>query len=112
MKELKEEWCSETDNLKKIIISSLNGQFKFIDDKYLLGKSDKNSDEFDNLLFVRRDIEEFSILSNIKIISSCAFQYCQKLTKVEISKQLGQMHLIIQISEKFLFHQKFQKYVK
>ena len=54
------------------------------DDKYLIGKSDSNNDEFDNLLFVIRDIKEISIPSNIKIISSYAFENCYHLTKVEI----------------------------
>ena len=48
-------------NLTKIIISPSNGQFKFIDDKYLIGKSESNNDELDNLLFVRRNIKEISV---------------------------------------------------
>ncbi|KAK8842998.1 hypothetical protein M9Y10_025185 [Tritrichomonas musculus] len=106
LRELKEEWCCETGNLKKIIISPSNDQFKFEDDRYLISKSDSNNDEFDTLLFVRRDIEKFSIPSNIKIISSDAFSrsnietifiptkvtkicenafyYCSNLTNVEI----------------------------
>ena len=59
--------------LTKIIISPSNGQFKFIDDKYLIGKSESNNDELDNLLFVRRNIKEISIPLNIKIISPYAF---------------------------------------
>ncbi|KAK8843171.1 hypothetical protein M9Y10_025368 [Tritrichomonas musculus] len=82
--ELKENWCNGTEKLTNIIISPLNGQFIFKDEKYLLGKTDPNSDEFDNILFVRRDIEEFSIPSNIKVISSFAFHFCTNLTKVEI----------------------------
>ena len=106
LRELKERWCYRTDNLKKIIISPSNDQFKFEDDRYLISKSDSNNDEFDTLLFVRRDIEKFSIPSNIKIISSDAFSrsnietifiptkvtkicenafyYCSNLTNVEI----------------------------
>ena len=84
MKELKEGWCSSTANLNKIIISPSNSQFKIQDNKYLIGKSDPNKEEFDNLLFVYKDIKEISIPSNIKIISSYAFEYCFYLTKVEI----------------------------
>ena len=38
-KSLEEGWCSDTENLNKIIISPLNDQFIFKDNKYLLGKS-------------------------------------------------------------------------
>ena len=69
--------------MTKIIISPSNGQFKFIDDEYLIGKSESSNEEFDTLLFVRRDIKEISIPSNIKIISSYAFDKCKNLTKVE-----------------------------
>ena len=75
LKELKEGWCNETKYLKRIIISPSNCQYEFKEDKYLVCKSDSNNDEFDKLLFVRRDIDEFSIPSNIKIISSSAFQH-------------------------------------
>lgn len=54
------------------------------ENKYLLGKSDPNNDEFDILLFASRDIEKISIPSNIRIISSYAFNYCLSLKKVEI----------------------------
>ena len=83
--ELKEKWCYDTENLKKITVSPLNKHFMMIEDKYLVGKSDENKEEFDVLLFARRDIEEISIPSNITKISSYAFEKCTKLTKVEIS---------------------------
>ena len=68
LKELGVGWCCGIEKLNKIIISPMNGQFIFKDDKYLLGKSDENEEEFNNLLFVGRDINEFFIPSNIKII--------------------------------------------
>ena len=71
--------------MNKIIISPSNGQFIFKDDKYLLCKTDPNSDEFDNFLFAVPYINEISIPSNIKIISPHAFYNCRHLTKVEIS---------------------------
>ena len=84
LNELKEGWCSYANYLKRIIVSPLNCQFKFIEDKYLVGKSEPNKEEFDVLLFARRDINEISIPSNIKIISSSAFFLCRNLNKVEI----------------------------
>ena len=84
LKELKEGWCYDTKNLTKITVSPLNDQFIFKEDKLLFGKSDKNNDEFDVLLFSSRDIEKVNIPFNIKIISSCAFEHCKNLRKVEI----------------------------
>ena len=84
LNELKEGWCSYANYLKRIIVSPLNCQFKFIEDKYLVGKSEPNKEEYDVLLFARSDISEISIPSNIKIISSSAFFHCRNLNKVEI----------------------------
>ena len=84
LKELEEGWCCDTKKLTRINVSPLNDQFLYKEDKYLLGKSDKNSDEFDILLFARYDIEEISIPSNIKIIDSYAIAHCKKLTKIDI----------------------------
>ncbi|KAK8865144.1 hypothetical protein M9Y10_010678 [Tritrichomonas musculus] len=86
LKELKEGWCSFTNSLTKITVSPLNGQFLFNENKCLFGKSDPNKDEFDVLLFASRDIEEVVIPSNIKIISSFAFEHCRILKKVVIPK--------------------------
>ena len=100
LKELKEGWCNNTDHLTKISISPFNGQFKIEEGKYLIGKSDSNKDEFDNLLFGYRDIKEISIPSHIKIISSYAFQCCFNLTKIEILPNSN-----LQIIGKFAFYQ-------
>ena len=75
MKKLKDGWCKGTNYLKKIIISPSNGQYEYKENKYLICKSELSKDEFDELLFVRRAIEEFSIPSNIKIISSYSFHF-------------------------------------
>ena len=84
LKELKEDWCSDIQNLNKIIISPKNGQFMMKEEKYLIGKNDPNKDEFDKLLFGCHDIDEISIPPNIKIISPSAFHNCSNLIKVEI----------------------------
>ena len=131
LSELKERWCNNTSKLSEILVSKSNNKFKYIDDKYLVGKTDINSDEFDNLLFVRRDADEISIPENIKIIGPFSFQYsnistisipssaikicegafynCEKLIKVEISPksnlQIIQMHFHFQKSKKFQFLQ-------
>lgn len=64
----------------------MNDRFKYKDDKYLLTKSNINNDNYDVLLFARRDIQEAEISSNIKIIASHSFDHCEKLTKINIPK--------------------------
>lgn len=84
LKELRGGWCVGSINLRKIEISPLNNNFLFDQNKYLLGKTDPQSDNFDALLFAICDISEASIPSNIKIISSYAFHRCSKLITVKI----------------------------
>ena len=82
--ELKEGWCCQTQKLTSISISPLNDRFMFKEDKSLIGKSDIKSDNFDILHFASRDITKINIPSNIKIISSYAFDHCKKLKEIEI----------------------------
>ena len=82
LKELKEGWCYKTDKLTNIIISPMNDRFIFKENKYLLGKSDPNIDEFDTLLFACRDIKEIYIPLSIKIISSFVFHMFEKFDKI------------------------------
>ena len=97
LKELKKGWCCETSGLTEITISPLNDHFVFKDGKYLLGKSEENSNEFDVLLFAIPKIIEVSIPSNIKIISSYAFSK-HHLKKVEIPKNSN-----LQVIESYAF---------
>ena len=82
--ELKDGWCYSTPNLTKIEISPLNKNFTYFDGKFLLGKSDKKSGNFNVLLFARLDIKKAVIPSNIKIISPSAFENCESLETIEI----------------------------
>ena len=72
--DLKDGWCSYTEKLRRIVVPNSNSNLKYVDDTYLVSKSDPNSDEFDVLQFVRRSVTKFVIPSNIRIISSCAFR--------------------------------------
>ena len=74
--ELKEGWCSKAELLKKVTVNPNNKYFKNYE-KFVFGKSNKESDEFDVLVFVSRDIQDVIIPSNIKIIGSYAFSTCQ-----------------------------------
>ena len=85
--ELKVLGCSDTEKLKRIIISPFNGQFIFKEDKYLIGKCNQNNAEFDKLLFVRRDIKEISIPPKIKIIGSYSFDY-SKIEEISIPPKI------------------------
>ena len=76
-------WCNATGNLTKVKISPKNKNLVFCEDKPLIGKSDIKSDVFDILYFERRDIEEVIIPPFIRIISPYAFNFGQKLTKIE-----------------------------
>ncbi|KAK8842129.1 hypothetical protein M9Y10_026356 [Tritrichomonas musculus] len=82
LRKIKEGCFCGMNELRNIIISPLNDRFQYKDNKYLLCKTDEKSDNFDVILFARRDIEEAIISSNIKIISQYAFYECENLRKV------------------------------
>ena len=55
----------------------------YYEDKFILGKSDLESDVFEVLIFVKRNIENVIIPSFIKQIGQCAFKYHDKIKHVE-----------------------------
>ena len=73
-------------HLKKITISPLNKNFMFIDDQYLLGKTNIDQDNFDVLLFARRDIIEAIIPPYIKVIGPRSFDCCSNLNSIKFTK--------------------------
>ncbi|KAK8892608.1 hypothetical protein M9Y10_029847 [Tritrichomonas musculus] len=81
--ELKDGWCSNITNLTQILISPKNKNFKLIENKMIVGKSNPKSDVFDVLEFACRDIKEAKIPSDIKYISSYCFENCKKLEIIE-----------------------------
>lgn len=106
--ELDDGWCYEATNLTIIKIMPNNRHFMNIDNKMIVGKTDPKSDNYDVLVFVRRDIKNIIIPSFIKIIGSCSFSnsliesvsipsqvthicekafcYCYKLSQIEFEK--------------------------
>lgn len=84
--ELKNDWCYHAIALNNIIVMPNNCHFSYFDNKFLLGKSDQNSDVYDTLHFARRDIEEATIPPFIKYISPSAFNTCRKLRKIQFSE--------------------------
>lgn len=82
--ELKEKWCCSTPNLKRFTVMENNHRYINYENKFILGKSNPESKDYDLLVFARRDIEFASIPSYIKQIDSCAFSDCSNLRRVEI----------------------------
>lgn len=89
----KKYWCMSTLNLNKVIISPNNKNFKFYDDKFIIGKSDISTDDFDVIIFAPRNVTNVVIPSFIKKIASCAFYNCFNLKKVEFSND-SQLQII------------------
>lgn len=83
--ELQDRWCEELSAQTIIIISPNNPHFRLVDDKFIVGKSNQNSDEYDILYFARRDITRATIPDNIKELAACCFNECTSLEQVEFS---------------------------
>lgn len=75
-------WCKNTPHLTDISISSQNTHFKYVDNTIIVGKSNPSSNQFDTLVFARRDVTEIDIPSSIKFISPYCFADCSLLKKV------------------------------
>ena len=83
---LQEGWCSNTSYLTDIQISPDNKKYSYADEerKIIIGKSDKNCEVYDILIFACRDIEKVIVPHSIKHISSFSFFQCEKLDSIEI----------------------------
>ena len=82
LKKLSCMWCYFIRNLIDIEISPKNELFSFIDNKYLIGKSNADSDVFDILYYARYDIEEAVIPPQIEILHDNSFCRHPKLKSV------------------------------
>lgn len=85
VQELKESWCKRTKQLINISISPQNALFSYVDSNFIVTVSDKLTQNYDTIVFARRDIETVTIPSNIKRIASDSFSYCQSLKSVKFS---------------------------
>ena len=82
--ELKDGWCNCLTELTDIeIIQNKIQNISMHIEKFIVGKTDQKSDNFDVLLYSFRDIEEVIIPSFIRQIGSYAFSQCKKLKTVE-----------------------------
>lgn len=71
--ELKKGWCNGSSKLTSVIVVPSNRNFINLDNKMIVGKSDMKSDNYNVLIFYRRDLNTVTIPSFIEQISSYAF---------------------------------------
>lgn len=83
--DLKGGWCSVAKNLKHITISPKNPKYSLFDNKFIIGKSQIERDEYDVILFCFKDINILNLPTFIKVIESHSFCNCQKLNKIKIA---------------------------
>ena len=80
--DINRDWLKYFSNLKKIEISKENKNFKYYNDKLIIGKSNPNIDDFDSIIFANRDLIKIEIPSFIKFICPYSFSYCKHLKTV------------------------------
>ena len=80
--DLNDGWCEETKHLIEIKVHQNNKRFIYFQNKLLISKTNEESEEYDKVIFCRRDIEEIEIPSFIKIIGSYSFNKCDKLKSI------------------------------
>lgn len=94
-------------NLTKIIVSPENQRFSFIDDKFLVFKSDENDENFDSKLqiidelsFSFSSITCISLPSRLTEIGSKAFYLCSNLKTVKFASDSN----LVSISDEASYH--------
>lgn len=87
LKSLEEGWSIGTEDLQVVKVSPLNKNFQYFDDTFLLGKINEESDDFDIILFARKDVSEASIPANIKKIASRSFYSCELLATITFDQK-------------------------
>lgn len=75
-------------NLKKVTLSLENKHFKYLDfeRKIIVGKSNKNINDYDVIIFACREISNAFIPSFITRINQFAFSFCVNLNEVKFEK--------------------------
>lgn len=81
--ELNKFWCENTKFLTNVIISKDNFNYKIYNNDIIIGKRKFCGNDYEILAFACRNIKFVLIPSFVKQISECAFEYCQKLQKIE-----------------------------
>lgn len=80
---LDDGWCEKTPKLNKLILPEKSSYLTLVNDKLLIGKSDKNNDEFDLLHFACRDISgDVTIPSYVREIGCFCFEGCSQIHSI------------------------------
>ena len=87
IKNLQNSCFEKLQGLEEIEISPNNPHFQYNNHQFLLGKSKKNIDEFDTLLYARSDIEDAIIPPQIKIIKQHSFGFHMRLKSVKFPEE-------------------------
>lgn len=82
--DLQKGWSS-ISNINKIKVSSKNERYSIYEDKYIIGKSSLEQENYDILVFSIRNIEAAIIPDFIEIIGPYSFENCEKLQTIEFS---------------------------
>lgn len=87
LEKIQDDWNNNCDKLTQIMISSKNKNFKYNDhcNQLIVGKSNVQSNDFDDLIFVNHGIEELTIPDNIKHIYSNCFFNNKTIRKINFS---------------------------
>lgn len=85
LQNLKKWWNQDLQGLTEIDVSSNNPNFQFYNHDFLLGKSQKNSEIFDVLIYARSDITDAVIPPQVKIIKEMSFGYHKNLKSVKFT---------------------------
>lgn len=70
MIDLEEGWCKNAYKLKMTDIDPRNLRYSNYEGKMLICKQSETNENYDKIIFCRRDIKEITIPSFIKIIGS------------------------------------------
>lgn len=84
-------WYNGLNENFSISISPENHNFSWFNEKILLGKTNPSNDDFDVIVFVKRNIRSIEIPSFIKKIGSCAFESCKHLTRINIPMNITEI---------------------
>ncbi|KAK8897379.1 hypothetical protein M9Y10_015325 [Tritrichomonas musculus] len=81
--ELKEGWCNGTEKLTRIEIDENNPRYSLYEDKFIIGKSSIENENYDELVFAQRSVNNVTIPSFIKRICPHAFERCANIDTIE-----------------------------
>ena len=84
---LKDNWLkSSVCKNFEVHIDVKNKVFKYFEDKIIIGKSNPESDDYDDLIFVRKDITKLTIPAFVKRITPYSFCNCKNLDSIEFEE--------------------------